>query len=74
MYRGGVIRSSDEGAVMALERRDGIVRLYLSVNHIMGGTNRKKQSQLPAVPIPATNQVGVSLFNLRRLRLGCSEK
>jgi len=32
MYRGGVTRSSDEGAVMALERRGGIVQLYLLVN------------------------------------------
>jgi len=32
MYRGGVIRSSDEDAVMALERRDGIVQLYHLVN------------------------------------------
>jgi hypothetical protein len=31
-HRGGVARSSEEGAVMALERRGDIVQLYGEVN------------------------------------------
>jgi hypothetical protein len=31
-HRGGVARSSEEGAVMALERRGDIVQLYCEVN------------------------------------------
>jgi hypothetical protein len=36
-YRGGAIRSSDEDAVMALERRDCPIRLETSVQPVMGG-------------------------------------
>ena len=36
-HRGGVARSSDEGAVMALERRRNTVRLYRKVNRHAGG-------------------------------------
>jgi hypothetical protein len=36
MYRGGVIRSSDEGAVMVPEQRDGIVQLHFLVNRENG--------------------------------------
>ena len=36
-HRGGVARSSDEGAVMALERRRNTVRLYRKANRHAGG-------------------------------------
>jgi hypothetical protein len=36
-HRGGVVRSSDEGAVMALERRRNTVQLYREVNRASGG-------------------------------------
>ena len=36
-YRGGVACSSDEGAVMALERRRNTVLLYRKVNRSAGG-------------------------------------
>ena len=36
-HRGGVARSSDEGAVMALERRRNTVQRYRKVNRIAGG-------------------------------------
>jgi hypothetical protein len=36
-HRGGVARSSDEGALMALERRRNTVRLYRKVNRHAGG-------------------------------------
>ena len=37
-HRGGVARSSDEGAVMALERRRNTVQLYRKDNRDAGGT------------------------------------
>lgn len=36
-YRGGKARSSDEVAVIAMERRGFVIRLYLSVNQLLGG-------------------------------------
>ena len=36
-HRGGVARSSDEGAVMVLERRRNTVQLYRKVNRAAGG-------------------------------------
>jgi len=37
-HRDGVVRSSDEGSVMGLERRGYIVQLYLEGQPEMGGT------------------------------------
>ena len=35
--RGGVTRSSDEVAVMAVERRGYVIQLRLAANQLMGG-------------------------------------
>ncbi len=45
MYRGGVVRSSHESVVMALERRDGIVQLYFLVNRVYFGRNRLEKAK-----------------------------
>ncbi len=37
--RGGATRSSDEAAVMAVERRGGVIRLLSLVNRYSGGAN-----------------------------------
>lgn len=38
--RGGVICSSVEGAVMAVERRDYVIQSRLVANHVLGGANK----------------------------------
>jgi len=43
-HRGGVARSSDEGAVMALEQRGGIVQFELREQLETGGLTWNKQS------------------------------
>lgn len=37
-WRGGATRSSDEGAVIAVERRGCVIQLRWVVNQVMGGT------------------------------------
>ncbi len=37
--RGGATRSSDEAAVMAVERRGGVIQLLLLANRKLGGAN-----------------------------------
>ena len=33
-HRGGPVRSSDEGAVMAVERRSGVIQSYFEANQL----------------------------------------
>ena len=39
-WRGGATRSSDEGAVIAVERRGCVIQLHWVVNQVMGGTTQ----------------------------------
>jgi len=45
-HRGGALRISDEGAVMAPERRGRVVQRNELVNHTRGGTNCVAQNRL----------------------------
>jgi len=39
-WRGGATCSSDEAAVMAVERRGCVIQLHWVVNQLMGGTTQ----------------------------------